>query len=112
MKIETAVQHLKTYMIALQKYRSNVAETRIFENNALAATMWPWVFGDNCPIPALQKILDGYDKTGVIAPSDYYNMMFILWQFTPEVVPIASMIGSELPTDPPSTSILMGWDRD
>ena len=111
MKQSTAVRHLKVFMISLQKYRSNTLEALGYSPDILA-TIMPWVFGEKCPLPFLQKILDRTDKTGTLQPSDYYNMMTILHSFMREIIPISSMIGEPLPADPPSTNVLKGWDAE
>lgn len=115
MKKSVAANHLRVYMIGLQKYRSNTAEAIPDLTDEMKAKNWPWVFGDRCPIPSLQKILDHYDKTDELAPMDYYNIRTIMYRFTPEVVTAANLLAGELvlPLDPPTARLIVcGWDPE
>jgi hypothetical protein len=79
---DEARQHLTAMMVEIQKFRSNVMETRNDDlDRELTAELFPWAF-KKCPIPALVKILDR-DK---IVPMDLYNMMYLLHRFLPEVL--------------------------
>ena len=79
---EEARGHLTAMMVAIQRYRSTVAEvTEIDVERRVNADLSPWIFGDRCPLPALVKILD----RDVIVPLDLYNMMYVLDRFIPEV---------------------------
>jgi hypothetical protein len=71
---------LEKTMHAFQRYRGFSSDMGIGES-WLSKGMWPWVFGEKCPLPAIIKMLDR-DK---IVPAEFYNIMFILYQFTPEV---------------------------
>ena len=77
----------------------------------LAAKMWPWVFGEKCPLSALSKILDNVDSGKPLAPMDYYNMMFILDNFMPEIkMGLRAWRGVwTIPEGPPSVNVLLGW---
>ena len=133
MKEKDAIRHLREFMLALQRYRSIVMETvgpdtaltgagLMGENieglslsKELAAEMWPWVFGDKCPLPVLVKILDNIDDGGTLAPMDYYNQMFILDRFMPEVKVATNMrlIQAHIPPIPEGSTdinILRGWE--
>jgi hypothetical protein len=132
MKQSEAVQHLREMMWGLQKYRSITMETlgskppgphsisdpracELHLSEKLAGEMFPWVFGEKCPLPVLSKILDDVDSGGDLAPGDYYNMMVILDRFMPEVrlsVVVARGTDSTLPQGPPDVSIMMGWDEE
>ena len=133
MKEKDAIRHLREFMLALQRYRSIVMET-VGPDTALtgtgllgesveglslsaefAAEMWPWVFGDKCPLPVLVKILDSIDDGGTLVPLDYYNQMFILDRFMPEVKMATNMRLiqahiSPIPDGPAGVDILSGWD--
>jgi hypothetical protein len=74
--------------------------------------MWPWIFGDKCPLPALVKMLDGVEHGEPLAPGTYHNMITVLVQFMPEILPTAALLGIELPTEPPSLDIFRGWDPE
>lgn len=121
MKQSEAVQHLIEMMWGLQRYRSITMETlgpgtgELHLSQKLAGEMWPWVFGEKCPLPALAKILDNVDSGRGLAPMDYYNMMTILDRFMPEVrlgVVVARGTDSTLPQGPPDVSVMMGWDEE
>lgn len=132
MKQSEAVQHLREMMWGLQRYRSVTMETlgdappgphSIAEEHVrglhlsgkLAGEMWPWVFGEKCPLPAISKILDDVDSGGELAPMDYYNMMTILDRFIPEVrlvVGVARGTDSTLPQGPPDVSVMVGWEEE
>jgi hypothetical protein len=71
---------LQKAMRAFQRYRSTSMELGVGEA-FFAKSMWPWVYGDKCPLPAIVKMLDR-EK---IVPQEFYNIMFILYKFTPEV---------------------------
>lgn len=71
---------LEKTMRAYQRYRSTSMDLGVGEA-FFAKSMWPWVFGDKCPLPAIAKML-GREK---IVPQEFYNIMFILEKFTPEV---------------------------
>jgi len=134
MKERDAIIHLREFMLGLQRYRSIVMET-VGADTALtgtgllgesvdglglstefAAEMWPWVFGDKCPLPALVKILDSVDGGETLAPLDYYNQMFILDRFIPEVKAVTNIRLeqariSPIPEGPADISILSGWEQ-
>ena len=100
MKKEKAAQDLRHMMIAIQKYRANIAELWDGAFDDVLKQQWPWIWGEQCPLPALSKILDAYDKDGTLAPADYFNMMTILHRFIPEVTPVFTMLGAEVPPEP------------
>ena len=108
MKKEDAAQDLRHMMICIQKFRANIAEMWGGAFDDILAKQWPWVFGDSCPLPALSKILDTYDRDGILAPMDYFNMMVVLHRFMPEVIPVFVMLGADVPQEPS----LQKWDDD
>lgn len=84
MNQETALQYLRHMMFALQKYRSNTKEAygHLPEySDEIMGQMWPWIFGNKCPLNQLSKALDRNYVTG----QEFYNFMFILERFMPEV---------------------------
>lgn len=114
MKKSTAAQHLRTFMAALQKYRSNALDPRssVGLSEDLLATMYPWVFGEKCPLVQLSRVLDRLDREGVLEVQDYYNFRTILYKFMPEIIACSKIIGQLLPEDPPSVTVLSGWDQE
>ncbi len=109
---EEALKHLQEMIWALQRYRSITMEQlgpetgELHLSEEMAAEMWPWVFGEKCPLSVLVKMVD----SGKVAPNDYYNMMFILDRFMPEVKLAATVWRGThtIPEGPPDTSILRG----
>lgn len=108
MKKEEAAQDLRHMMIAIQKYRANIAELWGGQFDDVLANQWPWIFGDRCPLPAISKILNTYDKDGTLSPVDYYNMMVVLHRFMPEVTLVFTMLGTTVPPEP---SRMAAWDE-
>jgi len=114
MKKSVAVQHLKTFMVTLQKHHSNVQDPIRGPGLSIEflAEIYPWVFGEKCPLPQLQNVLDRYDSTGELSPQDYYNLMTILDKFMYEIKAAAALLGGNLPEDGPRVDVLMGWDEE
>ena len=120
MRQEEALRHLREMIWALQRYRSVAMETlgretgELHLSEKMAAEVWPWVFGEKCPLPILVKMVDNAETSGTLAPMDYYNMMTILDRFMPEIkVATVGWRGTyTLPEGPPSLEILRGWDND
>lgn len=117
MKQSEAIQHLREFAWALQRYRSITMETlgpgigELHLSEEFAGEMWPWVFGEKCPLPVLSKMLGG---GGYLEPMAYYNMMYILFQFMPEILlAIQTWRGpnSSFPQEMPDTSIVLGWEE-
>ena len=100
MKKEEAAQDLRHMMISIQKYRANIAELWGGQFDDTLAEQWPWIWGDRCPLPALSKILDTYDRDGTLTPADYFNMMTVLHRFMPEVMPVFAMLDAKVPPEP------------
>ena len=112
MKQQDAILHLTCLMHALQRYRSVGAEMGL---ESVGPDLWPWVFGDRCPLPALQKVLDRADTTGLLVPMDYYNLMIAFTHFCPEVIVVANTSvmpegAAPIALEPPAAAeILHGW---
>jgi len=107
-----AVRHLELFILGLQKQRSIIGELGMPEQ--LLANMYPWTFGDKCPLPAITKVLDGAEKNG-LAPMDYYNLMTVLTRFMPEVKPVVMVDimndgGPDIPDN--LSSVLGGWEKE
>ena len=123
MKQSEAIAHLRVFMLALQRYRSIVMEQLggskdgLHLSEKMAAEMWPWVFGEKCPLPMLSKILNDVAGGKQLVPLDYYNMMFILDRFTPEIKAVTNsrLIQARvdvIPEGPPSLTTLNGWEPE
>lgn len=129
MKQLQAVQHLQTFMRALQKYRSNLRDPVVGivvpdgtpglrPTESFMAEMWPWVFGDKCPLTTIVRVLDDTTRTGTLAPMDYYNLMIILDRFMPEVRAVASLFEDglapeyKIPQGAPNINVLRGWEAE
>jgi len=107
-----AAQYLRYMMLLIQKARSNAFDGglgsplldshkpgRLDYTPELAAELMPYLFGDECPLPALVKILDSYERTGELAPIDFFNMMVILNQFLGPLAVFGAFYGyPEFPT--------------
>jgi hypothetical protein len=108
---QEARNYLNIMMIALQRYRGINFETLLAKKGGLGFTKeqlgetWPWVFGEKCPLAALQKILDGDKVTGI----DFYNMMFILDRFMPEIK-IAGQVSSGIDCPDPNINWIKGLE--
>lgn len=111
MKESEAMNDIKLFAFSLQKYRSVTAEEIPHLDEESKALMWPWVFGDKCPLEALTKVID----RGQVEASTYYNFMVVANQFMPEIV-IASGFYSkdneQLPKQPNVGLLAMGWDEE
>lgn len=84
MNQETALNCLRDMLWAIQKYRSNTKESfghMEDYSDEVMADMWPWIFGTKCPLNALSAVLD----RGYVTGQEFYNFMFILDRFIPEV---------------------------
>lgn len=116
MKKAIAVQHLRTIMLILQRFRETVQ--RDFEVKPEDMhSLNEWIYGDKCLIPAIAGILDRYETTGTLAPLDYYNIRFAIWRFCPEAVMGSGIVDAYLPKegqypqDAPEVSILKGFEE-
>ena len=111
MKQETAIEHLRVYMISLQKYRSNI-ELDLDMPEDFKADAWPWIFGDKCPLPQLSKVLDLVDNGQVLNPLQYHNFMIILYRFYPEILTVMGFYTQlEMPEELPSVlELANGWE--
>lgn len=115
MKQETAIRHLRLFMKGIQRFRSitreNMGTGKVVDN--ILNDLYPWVFGEKCPLLALTKTLDRVNEGNKLTPSDYYNYMTILHKFMPEIL-LAMALYSEAedyPKDPPNIQILVeGWE--
>ena len=100
-----AMKHLQALMHALQRYRSIIKEnmTGISGiNDEMLATLYPWIFGTKCPLIALQKVLD----RGSVNGSEFYNFMYIVHRFIPEIK-IVRLIETQEKFPEPDTNWIM-----
>lgn len=100
-----AMKHLQAMMVTLQRYRSiireNISGIEGF-NDEMLATLYPWVFGAKCPLIALQATL----AKGSVSGSEFYNYMFIIYKFAPELK-IIRLIESQEKFPEPDTNWIM-----
>lgn len=115
MKQSTAVSHLRTMMLAIQKLRSINDENGTIEmDDPIAASVWPWVYDSKKSIlPILSKLLDRVDETNELSPLDYYNFMTVATHLEPLIGVVASIVGND-PHYPqePDINWLKGWDKE
>lgn len=74
---------LEQIRYAFQRFRSVVlenAEKNGTENHL--PKLFPWVFGDKCLLPSIQKCLDQEYVSG----QELYNFLYVLHNFSPEVM--------------------------
>jgi len=77
-EMRTTLENLR---LAFQWFRSIVMETSDL-SDAMLADMYPWIFGDKCLLPTIQKLLDRDRVSGM----DFYNVMTVVHRFCPEVM--------------------------
>lgn len=96
MTSEEKAKYLNNLLLILQKFRSNL-ELDYIQNEILkrkvASDLLPWIMSDKCPIPALIKSLEIYEKTGDVDNLFFYNMMVIVNNLQPELVEVAILLG-------------------
>lgn len=105
MKQSTAIIHLCEMLFGLQKSRSIIREENPDLSKEWLEAIYPWVFGEKCPLNLLVKLLDS-SETSKLHPIDYYNLMFILYRFIPSILVFSETLPSN-PVDP--TEYLRGW---
>ena len=125
MKKSEAVQHLQNLRYAIQKLRSILREDGIIVKERsellglteeMASHMWPYVWGDRCLLPILERILDDYDEKEQLLPLDFYNQVVIATHLEPMLVTITNItlaINGKEPNFPEEVDInwLKGWDK-
>ena len=112
MKQETALNMLRAMLKSTQRFRSITMETTPENVHPYLPVMHPWIFGDKCILPALSDVIDRAETSGLLRPRDFFNMMTVLYQFTPEVVVVAAMAAPDiLPRAAlDHMAYLRGWD--
>lgn len=126
MKRSEAAAHLGVIVLAIQRYRGigkevfgpGSAELAFKEGDM--ERLWPWIWGEKCPLPLIVRVLDHYQDSGELAFMDYFNFMFLL--FTNMYVVATACItiyarqlppGMEFPKDVLSLSdVMKGWDDE
>ena len=110
MKQEDAVRDLRMFMAGLQKTRSVLRETLSTDLSTLEGA-FPWLFGDKCPLEPLSKVLDAVESGGTLEPQAYYNLMFILFHFMPEIHGGLLLMYPDFRQEAPSFRIIAeGWE--
>lgn len=111
-KKETLVEWLRILLHSWQRYRAGSAEMIGLGEGRMEKEMWPWVFGDKCPVPAIARILGKYEDTGELDNMEVYNILFIAYHFAPEIVVTSeiscNLVGLDgLPEELPSVSEIL-----
>jgi len=115
MRQEEAVEHLRLFLYTLQRVRSIIRETLVDpKDEHILGDMFPWLFGERCPLETLVKVLGRVDQGAELEPLVYYNLMIILDQFMPEVKAASNVyvVGNEhkrFPEGPPDVMLMRGW---
>ena len=123
MKQSEAMQHIELIRRAVQRLRSVTAENGLIagSSNTLgmteeqAARVWSWVWGKKCVLPALSKIEDNFDESGILPPQSYYNVMYIATQLEPMIGVVAGIIADIEGKDFPfgvDISVMRGWEPE
>ena len=116
MKQETAAEHLRLFLYTLQRVRSINLETLCLDpdDGHILGSMFPWLFGEKCPLETLVKVLGRVDQGAELEPLVYYNLMTILDRFLPQVKAASNVYvvgngGAGFPEGPPDVMLLRGW---
>jgi len=116
MEQEKAIEHLRLFLYTLQRVRSINLETLGLdpEDEHILGSMFPWLFGEKCPLETLVKVLDRVDRGAELEPLVYYNLMIVLDRFMPEIKAASNVYtaGNErdgFPEGPPDVMLLQGW---
>ena len=66
-----------------------------------------------CPLPALSEIIDSVENGKPLGTVDYYNMMYILYNFSPEILAVMRLHDIKMPEEAPSIlTIQPGWEKE
>jgi hypothetical protein len=126
MKQSVAIQHLRTMLLGVQRLRSILSEDHMIGNDPSypfsiteyqAGNTWKWIWGKNCIIPILVKVIDDAETKGELRPQDFYNMMTIACSLEPLIGTVAGITeamatGSDTFPTEASISWLGGWDKE
>jgi hypothetical protein len=113
-KQSTAVDILNHLMITIQKLRSNERESiehfrgtqRV--KDAVLESLQPWIYGDRCLLPGLEKTLS---PGHYLTPQEFYNFMFIVDRFVPEIG-IMTAVRQEEDFPAPDVNWIRGWEQE
>jgi len=117
---DEAIKHLRAMMVGVQKLRSICDEDGTVTDRDVdglhltseqASDVWKWIWGKNCVLSPLSKVIDRYEETNVLSPHDFYNMMYIATSLEPMIAFAAAVSAGD--TDFPSEvdlQWLKGWD--
>lgn len=113
MKHSEAVETLRRLMFVVQKTRSNQNEFMHGYDYGveMLEELQPWVHGKKSILPGLEKVINRVDGGGMIDPQEFYNFMFIVDRFAPQLNMIASILSqSVFPI--PDVKWLRGWNPE
>lgn len=97
MTYDEALKALKSALTAAQKDRSTLSASIGDDalGETLGANLSPWLFGPKSVVPKLAETITRAERTGSIAGSDLYNLLWIANKADLDMT--ASMLGGELP---------------
>lgn len=102
---EEAMRHVARLGTAVQKVRSNMAESELSD---VSETLTPWFYGDRNVLRAVAIV----QERGSVTPGEFYNLMWIAHR--PENAPLIGMlfaVNGEPDLPEPDPAWLMGWQR-
>lgn len=107
---QEARQELEAIQVGLQKTRSVMAEIGLPEETL--AQLYPWIWGDRCPIPLITRLLDGDFTT-----MEWFNIRTIFYHFMDAALAETMLYyhgatGKPFPTDPPDLQVVAGWEEE
>ena len=74
------MEYLERMRLAFQKFRS--IEIEKWNDEVGLAQIFPWIFGNKCPLLVIQKVLD----RGYVEKMEFYNFMYIIHYLAPQVM--------------------------
>ena len=92
MKKSDAAEHLNVVVISLQRYRGIGKEllgpgsAELSFGEGRMEELWPWIWGEKCPLPSIIRALDRYEDSGYLEAIAYHNFMVLLFMKMPEIV--------------------------
>lgn len=90
MKESEALDNVRLMVFALQKFRSVTVEEIPDLTQKIKEDLMPWVYGPQCPLEAMTKVIDG----GQMEPQTYYNFTYIMDKWM-QPVHVATMFYTE-----------------
>lgn len=113
MKHSEAVETLRQLMFVVQKTRSNQSEFMQKRDDGveILEELQPWIHGKKSILPGLEKVMNRVDDGGMIEPQEFYNFMYIVDRFAPQLNMIAAILKqSEFPI--PDAQWMRGWSPE